>query len=375
MARVLVLGAGFAGLAAAYGLRRLAGDRADVTVLCNADGYFYRPSLPEVALGNRRPQQIVVPLEKALSRKGIRFAKCRVTRLLPTENGVEADIGRLEYDYLIVALGSEIAFDEIPGAAQYGHVLCESDRILALREAIASFRGGDVAIALTPDNPFELVDIGFTFALDHLLRRRGIRDTATIRYFTHNSLVVPHLGERGRATILDMFRRRNIAVHSGLHLCEVTPDAVVFDRDVRFPAALTVLIPPYRGRRLVATSDMADERGYIKVDDGLRSSRFDNVYAAGDSVYFAGPKTGRRAVIQGKVVAHNIASNLCGRANGAKFVERDLRCIVEAGAGRAALIRSNVYWGGTAESVWLGRVPLWLKVWLEKRFLFSGGNI
>ena len=375
MARVLVLGAGFAGLAAAYGLRQLAGDRAEVTVLCNADRYFYRPSLPEVALGHRRPQQIVVPLEKALARKGIRFARCRVARLAPKENIVEADLGRLGYDYLIVALGSEIAFDEIPGAAQYGHVLCESDRIMALREAIASFRGGDVAIALTPDNPFELVDIGFTFALDHLLRRRGIREATTIRYFTHNSLVVPHLGERGRAAILDMFRRRNIAVHSGLRLREVTADAVVLDGGAHFPAALTVLIPPYRGRRLVAESELADDRGYIVVDEGLRSTIFENVYAAGDSVYFAGPKTGRRAVVQGKVVAHNVASHLRNRANGTKFVERELRCIVEAGAGRAALIRSNVYWGGTAESVWLGRVPLWLKLWLEKRFLFSGGNI
>jgi NADH dehydrogenase FAD-containing subunit len=107
----------------------------------------------------------------------------------------------------------------------------------------------------------------------------------------------------------------------------------------------------------------------------MRSLQFENVYAAGDAVSFDGPKSGRRAMLQGKVAAENIVASIRGRQNSTKFEERELNCIIEMGGNKAAYIRSNAYWGGTSERMWIGRIPYWMKIWLEKRFLFKRGDI
>jgi sulfide:quinone oxidoreductase len=221
MPRVVILGAGFGGLAAAYRLRKLARDSVEVTVISDSDKYFYRPSLPYVALGTKSLDAIYVSLPQALSRKGIGFVKGRVQEISLPSSRVETDSGSFKYDYLVVALGSEIAFNEIKGAKEYGYVLCEANCIMELRKAVEEFKGGPVAIILTQNNPFELMDIGFTFTLDHLLRKRGLRSATQIRYFTPNKNLLPHVGERTRNVIVNAFRQKEIETHTEMRLEEV----------------------------------------------------------------------------------------------------------------------------------------------------------
>lgn len=375
MPRVVILGAGFGGLAAAYRLRRLAPQGTEVVVVADAERYFYRPSLPQVALGARRLQDVSLPIAEVLPRKGIEFLKGRVQEIRPASRTVITDAQGIEYDYLLVALGSEIAFDEVKGLREHGHVLCEAEYILRLREALEVFRGGPVAVVLTRDNPFELMDIGFALDLDHLLRRRGLRPRAEIHYFTPNEVILPHLGEKARGLLLGIFAQRGIVAHTGMHLREAIPQSVLFADGVQFPSSLTVLIPPYRGRRVVAASELGDARGYIATDDEMKSLKFANVYAVGDSVGYDGPKSGRRAVKQGQVAAHNIARRIRRQSDAVRFADREVRCIVELGGRRAAYIHSDAFWGGHRERVWVGRIPYWMKLWLEKWFILRKGDI
>ena len=375
MQHIVVLGAGFGGSAAAYRLRKLLDNQIEILVIADSDSYVYRPSLPEVALGQKSVEEIRVPLAKALPRKGIGFVKGRVQEISPSSCSVDTDAGRFDYDYLVVALGSEIAFDEVAGAREYGHVLCEADYIMKLREALNNFERGSLSIILTPDNPFELMDIGFTFALEHQLRKRGVRGSTKIHYFTPYRVILPHLGEKARGIIRGIFTEKGIEVHTEMYLQEVKSESLLFQDGKEFTSHLSVLIPPYRGRQVVARSGLGDERGLISTDEEMKSLKFDNIYVVGDALWFEGPKSARRAVIQGKVTAQSIAGRIKGHRNSAKFDERELRCIMEVGGNKAAYIRSNTFWGGTSERVWIGRIPYWMKVWLEKRFLFKNGDI
>lgn len=375
MARVVILGAGFGGLAVAYRLKKLVRNNGDITVVSDSDKYFYRPSLPYVALGNKSLNNLFVPLPQAMSMRDIEFVKSRVYQISPTNNTVETDSGNFKYDCLAVAVGSEIAFDEITGAKEYGYVLCEANCIMNLRTAIENFKGGAIAIILTQNNPFELMDIGFTFALDHLLRRRGLRNNTQLRYFTPNSYLLPHLGERSRNVFAQVFRKKSIETYTAMKLIEVKKDSVLFNGNKEFSSHLSVLVPPYRGRQVVAQSGLANDRGYISTDHTMRSLRNENVYAIGDAVCFDGPKSGRRAMLQGKVAGENIAAHILGHQNTVRFEERDVKCIIEMGGSEAAYIRSDIYWGGSSERVWTGTIPYWMKVWLEKRFLYKKGDI
>lgn len=83
MARVVILGAGIAGMNAAIALRRLLGDRHEVWVVAQMNRFVWRPSLPWVAFGLRRPEQIMVPVRPALQRRAFGLSRpgcCGLTR-------------------------------------------------------------------------------------------------------------------------------------------------------------------------------------------------------------------------------------------------------------------------------------------------------
>jgi len=373
--RVIVLGAGFAGLAAAYSLRRAVQDDVEVTVVSEAESYIYRPSLPLVALGYRSSEDLSLFLPCALSRSHINFVRGRVTGILCRENSVVVNGSRYGYDYLVVAMGSEIAFDEVPGLREHGHVLCEAHLIHRLKAALENFKGGVINVALGLNNPFEMVDIGFVFLLHQYLKQRGLDRVAEIHYFTPNAEILPQVGERARSAVANFFKLRHIAIHPGRRLKALIPDGIVFDGGEAFPSQLSVLIPPYRGREPVRRSDIAGERGYIPTNDEMQALKAENVYAAGDVVLSSGPKSARKAVAQGKVAGENIAVKLTGKGAPRRFRERNIKCFIELGNRRAIYIESDILWGGRSERVWIGRLPYLVKVGLEKFFLWRRGDI
>ena len=114
--RVIVLGGGLGGTVAAYDLRRKLKGMAEIHVVSDSAMFSFVPSNPWVAVGWRRPEAIQIELAPALARKQIGFTHSAVMRLSPREKRIElADGSSLPYDYLVVATGPDLAFDEIEG--------------------------------------------------------------------------------------------------------------------------------------------------------------------------------------------------------------------------------------------------------------------
>ncbi|MDT8387831.1 MAG: FAD/NAD(P)-binding oxidoreductase, partial [Thiogranum sp.] len=116
MAHIVILGASTGGLPAAYDARDALGSEHEITVINLSDHFSFVPSNPWVGVGWRSRKDTSFPLEPYLSKKGIKFIAQRCTEIKADENRlVLADAETIPYDYLIIATGPELAFDEVEG--------------------------------------------------------------------------------------------------------------------------------------------------------------------------------------------------------------------------------------------------------------------
>jgi sulfide:quinone oxidoreductase len=125
MAKIAILGGSFGGLTAAFELKRLLREKAEITLLCDDSKFVFLPSLPWLAMGWRMPSDITLPLKQVLERKNITFIHEGAV-------GVDADALRvltaareIPYDYLVISTGPRLAFEEVSGfGPEKGYTEC-----------------------------------------------------------------------------------------------------------------------------------------------------------------------------------------------------------------------------------------------------------
>ena len=146
MAELVVLGAGLSGTLMAYELLpKLRNGEDRVTVIGQGPRYHFVPSNPWVAVGWREKQDIEVDIADVMQRKGIRYFGQGARRVLPRENRIELEDGTsVAYDYLVVATGPDLAFDEIPGLGPDGETqsICHVDHATRAKAAFERFVRG-----------------------------------------------------------------------------------------------------------------------------------------------------------------------------------------------------------------------------------------
>lgn len=145
---VLILGGGVGGVVTANLLRRELGREHKIVVVDRESRHYFAPSFPWVAVGSRQPSATYRDL-RLLSRKGIEFLQQEVEKLEPERNVVLTKEGELGYDYLVVALGAELAPETLPGFADAAHTYYSLDGAVRLHQALQSFSGGNVAFLIS----------------------------------------------------------------------------------------------------------------------------------------------------------------------------------------------------------------------------------
>ena len=120
MTHIVVIGAGLGGMAGAYELRDQLND-IKITVVNERDYYQFVPSNPWIAVGWRKRNDISFPAAPYLAKKNIDFIAQAVNRIDAVNNTLHLANGeQLTYDYLVIATGPKLAFDEIIGAGPHG---------------------------------------------------------------------------------------------------------------------------------------------------------------------------------------------------------------------------------------------------------------
>ena len=355
--RVVILGAGYAGVTLARRLESTLPPSVDLVVVDESDTHLVKHEVHRVI---RRPSvadAIQVPLSELFDRATVRTD--HVTEVDRDERRVHLASGDvLAYDYAAVCLGSTTADYGIPGVAEHGLPLTSVDDALAIREAFFDALGADSA-----DGGSEAVHVvvggaglsGVQTAgeLAALAREEGV--DAEVTLLEQLDDVAPNFPPNFREAVRDELQSRGVSISTGTTVERATAGAVETDRG-RFDADVFVWTGGIRG-----TDAMAGDRPIVRKDLRLDTHTFvvgdaaRAVDADGEPV----PASASAALREARTVAANIARLVdYESANGDDFAPRldPYRFevpgwIVTVGEGTVAQLGPEVVTGAAAKAM------------------------
>jgi sulfide:quinone oxidoreductase len=348
--KVLILGGGSGGLASAGRLKELLGNKISVTVIDKQRSFVLGFSLLRIMTGEKSEQEVTVSKEK-VSQKGIKFINTEVNRIDVNNGIVTTGQGEFEYNYLVVALGAELAPEKVPGFESAFHMYTLEDA-KKLRDALSSFRRGSIRLIIS-STPFKCPPAPYEAAMliDDYLRSKGLRDKSDIQIFTPEPQPMPIAGPEVGDTVISMLNEKGIGFHNNAKVSSIDGSSkqIVFENGTREKYDLLIAIPPHTSPKVVRESDLADAAsGWIPVDPKNMQTRHDRVYAIGDVAAVKLPSSGMMlpkaatfAFGQAEIVASNIASLVLGTET--RSWDGFGECFIETGSGNAGYGSGSFY--------------------------------
>lgn len=374
---VVILGAGVGGLVTANELRGRLGKEHRIVLMERAARHVFQPSLIWLQVGLRKPESITSDL-KRLTKKGIDVVRGEVTAIDPAGKVVVVNGAELEADYLVVALGADLAPEQVPGLAAAGHNLYSLTGATAIRNARVQMREGHLVLVVA-STPFKCPAAPYEAAmlLDHDLRRRKVRDRVSLSLFSPEPGPMGVAGPDVSAGVRQLIEDRDIAYHPKHMLREVDPESrkLIFEDGQEVPFDFLVYVPPHTVPPVVRAAGMA-EGGWVPFDRHSMETSHPGVFAIGDvatvplAMGLPLPKAGVFAHHQGQAVARTIAARVTGKGRQGAF-SGDGECFVEVGGGRAGFGSGNFYAEPVPQIRLRSPSRLWHagKVLFEKRWL------
>jgi len=314
MQHVVILGGGFGGLAAANELRANL-PKVKITIVDKKDYFMMDLVKLWIIKGTRKFETSKKPLH-TVTKKGIDFVNEQVVAIDVSQRKVSTATKELHYDYLIVALGVELAPEKIPGLADNGLILYELEHGLKIREKILSMKSGKIAFAITgmpykcPPAPFEAALI-----INSMLQEIGTRDSISVDFYSVGPITLPAAGPEVSKQLLDMLESEGIAFHGSRKTVSVEANRIMFEDGSSAEFDLLVAVPPHKAPKIIHESGLAPEGQFIPVKRDCKT-QFERVYAIGDVTNMmvtdkiAVPKAGIFAEGEGVAVAQDIITQI-----------------------------------------------------------------
>ena len=393
---IVVLGAGLGGTIAAYEIRGAFKGKAEIKVVSDSDDFWFVPSNPWVAVRWRKPDAIKVHLPPIMKRKGIEFTSAGAKRVHPEENRLELNDGSsMAYDYLVIATGPDLAFDEIEGLGPGGFTqsVCKTDHAADAADMFEKLAADPKPIIVGAVQGASCFGPAYEFALilDTELKRRKIRDRVPMTFVTSEPYI-GHLGLDGvgdtKALLESELRDRHIkwitnakvsSVEDGtMHVEEVGEDgATKGTHDL--PFGFSMMLPAFRGvPAVLGIEGLTNPRGFILADKHQRNPTFKNVYSLGVCVAIPPvgptpvpvgvPKTGFMIESMVTAIVENLKLELAGKEPEEEATWNAI-CLADFGDGGVAFIAQpqipprNLNWASKGKWVHLA------KIGFEKYFL------
>lgn len=305
--RIVIVGANFAGLAAAS---KLSTDYA-VTVVDPTRHFEWIPNIHELVSGVKTGKDLRLDRAHIVSRAGHRFVQGRVLNVDTERHVVVTDTGReLGFDVCIVAIGANASTFCIRGA---------DDNTYPLHGVTD---GEAVACALhtlqRDKQPMRLVIVGAGISgietLGEVLRRYGDNPSLSVDMVEAGARLLPGLPAKLDADIRKLCQPLPVEFHTGTRIARVAPKSVLLDNGRRIPSALTLWTAGLAPPALLRASGLA--RGgdvWAPVSRTLQSAYSEQVFLVGDAAALPKPLA--------KQVFHALDMGHCGAVNAQRFLE------------------------------------------------------
>ncbi len=330
--RVVIIGAGYAGIAAALALnKKNKSELMDITIIDKNDYHTLLTELHEVAANRIAEDGIIIPLQRIFGYTGIRVIKDCITSFDFANRKVVSASAEYAYDYLVMALGSETNFFGIPGAKEHAFTLWSYDDALKIRahindcfvKAVHEKNAARRASLLT----FTVVGAGFTgsemvgelvyYARD-LCRQYSInRKDVNIKLLDAMDKVLPIFGGKNSEKAHKKMTKMGIDVILNAGCKEISPKGLTYG-NTSIACDTVIWTAGVRAKDDVDAMDIEKQRAFrLKVDENCLTN-YPNVYAIGDVCAHSDtdgkmyPAMVENALYTGKGVAKNILHDIKG---------------------------------------------------------------
>ena len=337
--RIVVLGAGFAGLELTTILSGAFADAIDVVLIDKADSFVFGFSKLDVMFG-RQPPMAVQHRYGDLVKPGVRFLQTTVRSIDPVAKRVVTDAGAFDADKLIVALGADLDLPATPGLVEGGGEFYTVPGAFALRDVLPRFERGPVIVGVTgqtfkcPPAPSEAA-----LLLHDFLTTRGRRAATDITLVMPFGTPIPPSPDTSQA-LLEAFADRGIAFVKDTRVTALEPGrkVAVLSDGRELPYELFLGIPVHRVPQVVVDSGLAAHpHDWVAVSKQTLETKYPGVYAVGDVNGVGTPKAGVFAEGAARVVAEHIIADLRGGAPPEAYKGQG-SCYVEFGHGQVGRV-------------------------------------
>ncbi|MCG6968117.1 MAG: NAD(P)/FAD-dependent oxidoreductase [Chromatiaceae bacterium] len=343
--RILIVGGGTGGTIVGNNLaRRLAEEiragKVRITMLSASDKHMYQPGLLYVAFGQMMPDELYRK-QATLLESSIDFHVDPVTEFQLDQKRVRTQGGKThEYDVLVIATGSRIVPEEIPGLSEGAETFYSEKGAVQMFKRLREFEGGKIAIVVGVPHKCPIAPVEVVFGLHDYFNARGIRDKVHIKY--HYPIGRIHTIENVAKWAKPEFDRMGIEYETLFNVSEVDVKNKVVKSEEGTEAEYDMLIaiPPHRGMEVIE-KDKLGQGGWIPTDrHQLTMKGYDNVYVVGDTTNLPVSKTGSAAHFEAEVISENIAS-IIKIGTPVREYDGKVYCFIETGHDSATYAMFN----------------------------------
>ncbi|MBF0565574.1 MAG: NAD(P)/FAD-dependent oxidoreductase [Nitrospirae bacterium] len=329
MKRIVVIGGGSGGVMFSNRMRReFSPDDVEITVIEKSEKHFYQPAFTLVVFDLDEPKNLMRPV-KDLFFDGIKLVTDEATKIDPANNKVyTVKSGELTYDYLVIASGAKLLFEEPEGlkegleASKNVFTFYKLEGAIKLRDKLKDMDGGTI-VSTVCEMPIKCpaAPMKFIMMAEDLMKRKGLREKFKFIFTTPMPAVFSR--EPYASKLISIFASRNIETVANFAPSEVDYEKRVLKdyggKEVKFD--LLSITPPHGGEAVVENSEgVGDAAGWVTCDKHLMvSKKFSNIYGIGDATDFPTSKTASGIRKQAKVLVARLGAEITGMETHAKY--------------------------------------------------------
>jgi len=343
--RILILGGGTGGTIVANllarGLRNeLKRGEITVNMLSDSDKHVYQPAFLYVAFGRMQDEEFTRD-QRSLLDPLINFYVDPAVKIDTENQAVTGKSGKeYTYDYLVIATGSRIVLEEIPGLKEGAHWFYDLQGAKKLRKALREFKGGRIVMAVGVPHKCPVAPLEMTFMLDDLFSKNGLKDKYEI-YYTYPIARV-HSLEPVAHWAVKAFERRGIKYETFFNIKEIDPEKkqIHSEEGSTVDYDLLIAVPPHKGQPVIEDSELG-AGGWIPTNKhSLKMEGKENVFVVGDTTNIPISKAGSTAHFEADTVAETLICLIKEGCPGRDY-DGKVFCFVETGLEKGTYVWFN----------------------------------